>query len=107
ALTDNPTKPKLAMTGEITLQGRVLAIGGLKEKLLAAKQHGFTTVIVPQENFDDIQDIKKDDTITDSLTIIFVKTMDEVLTHAFIENPLTKKATVKKKPSTRKATVKK
>ena len=78
ALTNNPTRPQLAMTGEITLQGRVLAVGGLKEKLLAAKQHGCTTVIVPQENFDDIQDIKKEMSL-DGLTIHFVSNMDEVL----------------------------
>ena len=48
------------MTGEITLQGRVLAVGGLKEKLLAAKQHDIKKVIVPQENFDDIQEIAKE-----------------------------------------------
>ena len=48
------------MTGEITLQGRVLAIGGLKEKLLAAKQHDIKTVIIPKENNDDLQDIAKE-----------------------------------------------
>src|SRR5204863_7157658 len=72
ALTDNPTKPHLAMTGEITLQGRILSIGGLKEKLLAAKQHACTTVIIPQENYDDLQDIKKEMSL-DGLHIHFVK----------------------------------
>ena len=52
------------MTGEITLQGRVLAVGGLKEKLLAAKQHEMKKVIVPQENYDDIQEITKEITLT-------------------------------------------
>lgn len=86
ALTNNPTKPNLAMTGEITLQGRTLAIGGLKEKLLAAKQHGCMTVIIPQENADDIQDIKKEMSL-DEFTIHFVSNMDEVLKLAFVKNP--------------------
>ncbi|HEB41420.1 MAG TPA: endopeptidase La, partial [Candidatus Dependentiae bacterium] len=98
-LTKNPTKPALAMTGEITLQGRVLAIGGLKEKLLAAKQHNLTTVILPQENFDDIQEIKKEVNL-DGLKLIFVNNMDEVLNAALIKNPFKKlkpKKSVKKK----------
>ncbi len=85
-LTNNPTKPNLAMTGEITLQGRTLAIGGLKEKLLAAKQHGCMTVIIPQENADDVQDIKKEMSL-DDFTIHFVSNMDEVLKLAFVKNP--------------------
>ena len=95
ALTNNPTKPKLAMTGEITLQGRILSIGGLKEKLLAAKQHGCTTVIVPKENYDDIEDIKKEMSLND-LTIHFASNMDEVLKIAFIKNPFEKKIRVRK-----------
>ncbi len=90
ALTNNPTKQKLAMTGEITLQGRVLAIGGLKEKLLAAKQHGFDTVIVPYENVEDTKEIEQSDNITDGLNIVFVKTMDDVLKHVFINDPFLK-----------------
>ena len=90
ALTNNSTKPHLAMTGEITLQGRILSIGGLKEKLLAAKQHACTTVIVPQENYDDIQDIKKEMSL-DDLTIKFVSNMDEVLKIAFVKNLFDKK----------------
>jgi ATP-dependent Lon protease len=97
ALTNNPTKPNLAMTGEITLQGRILSIGGLKEKLLAAKQHGCTTVIVPQENFDDIQDIKKEMSL-DDLTIVFVSNMDEVLKLAFKKDPFAQKKPMKKAP---------
>lgn len=86
AFTENPTKNKLAMSGEITLQGRVLGVGGLKEKLLAAKQHAITDVIVPQENFNDIEEIKKDINL-DDLNLIFVESMDEVLQAAFVENP--------------------
>ena len=88
-LTNTPTKPKLAMTGEITLQGRILPVGGLKEKLLAAIQHGFEQVIVPQENYDDIQDILKETDLKD-LKIIFAKNMDQVLTLAFEKSPLKK-----------------
>jgi ATP-dependent Lon protease len=92
ALTDNPTMDHLAMTGEITLQGRVLGIGGLKEKILAAKQYGFTKLIVPKENFDDVQEIAKEVNL-DDLEIIFVSTMDEVLKHAFVKDPFTHKPT--------------
>lgn len=86
ALTDNPTKPEVAMTGEVTLQGRVLSIGGLKEKLLAAKQHDLTTVIVPQENFDDVQEIKREIDLG-SLNLLFVKNVDEVLEAALVRKP--------------------
>ena len=103
ALTNNPTKPNLAMTGEITLQGRILSIGGLKEKLLAAKQHDCTTVIVPQENFDDVQDIKKEMSL-DGLSIIFVSNMDEVLKLVFKKDPFAQKKPMKKAP---KKTIKK
>jgi len=105
-LTNNPTKPHLAMTGEITLQGRILSIGGLKEKLLAAKQHGCTTVLVPQENYDDVQDINKEISL-EGLSILFVSNMDEVLKVALKKDPflitpkkMTKKRTVKKKIKT-------
>ena len=90
ALTAIPTEPYLAMTGEITLQGRVLPVGGLKEKLLAAKQHGMKTIILSKENYDDIQEILKD-TDLGSLKFNFVSTMDEVLEKAFIKNPLKQK----------------
>lgn len=89
ALTNNPTRPDLAMTGEITLQGRVLGVGGLKEKLLAAKQHGFKTVIVPKENYDDIQEILKDTNI-EGVTLIYASNMDDVLKKAFVHDPFDK-----------------
>lgn len=82
ALTKTSTRPHLAMTGEITLQGRVLAIGGLKEKLLAARQHEIKEVIIPKENEDDVHEIKKEIGIAD-IKITMVSTMDEVLQHAF------------------------
>jgi ATP-dependent Lon protease len=105
ALTKVPTIKKLAMTGEITLQGRVLMIGGLKEKLLAARQHGITTVIVPHENEDDMQEIIKDTNLGD-MKVIYVKTMDEVLKIAFKENLLAA-ATKKTQPKKRKPISKK
>ena len=87
ALIEKSLRPNIAMTGEITLQGRVLGIGGLKEKLLAAKQHKIKTVIVPQENNDDVEEILKETTL-DGMNIVFVQTMDDVLTAAFEKNPL-------------------
>ena len=72
----------VAMTGEITLRGRVLAIGGLKEKLLAAKNAGIKTVLVPEENRRDVEEISKE--ITKGLTIRYVETMEEVLSEALV-----------------------
>jgi len=88
ALTKNSTKKDLAMTGEVTLQGRVLGVGGLKEKLLAAKQQGFKTVIIPHENFDDMQDILKETDLSD-LKFVYVRHVDEVLKESFEVNPFT------------------
>ena len=81
AITGIPVKADLAMTGEITLRGRVLPIGGLKEKLLAAATAGITTVLVPKENERDVEEISKE--ITGGLTIHFVDNMDEVIALAF------------------------
>jgi len=105
ALTNNPTKHKLAMTGEITLQGRILSIGGLKEKILAAKQHGCPTIIIPHENYDDLQDIKKEMSL-DGLDITYASNMDEVLKIAFEKNPLEKKIRPMKKKPAKKTKVK-
>ena len=91
ALTKRGTRPGLAMTGEITLQGRVLAIGGLKEKLLAAKQHDIKEVIIPKENEDDVREIEKE-TGLDGIKPILVSTMDEVLQHVFSAKVLEIKA---------------
>lgn len=81
ALTGLPVLSSLAMTGEITLRGRVLAIGGLREKLLAAGRSSIKTVLVPKENQKDIKEIPED--ILENLEIIFVEHMDEVLPYAF------------------------
>jgi ATP-dependent Lon protease len=85
AVTKNPVRAELALTGEITLRGRVLPIGGLKEKLLAAHRGGITTVIIPEENKKDLAEIPKN--ITEALTIHPVRWIDQVLDLA-LENPL-------------------
>ncbi len=77
-----PVRADVAMTGEITLRGRVLPIGGLKEKLLAAKQAGIATVIVPEENRADIDEIQAE--ITDGMELVYVNAMPEVLETAFV-----------------------
>jgi ATP-dependent Lon protease len=80
AIAQTPICADLAMTGEITLRGRVLAIGGLKEKLLAAKYTGIHKVLVPAENRPDIEEM--DAEILEGLTIVFVSEMPEVLSEA-------------------------
>lgn len=82
AIIKMPVRADLAMTGEITLRGRVLPIGGLKEKLLAAKYAKIKEVLVPAENKPDIQELDKE--ITDGLTITFVSSMKEVLNKALV-----------------------
>ena len=99
ALTKNPTKADVAMTGEITLRGRILAVGGLKEKLLAAQQHGMKTVLVPRENEDDVDEILKE--VQTKIKIIFVDNMDEVLENALMKNPFAKPRK-KRKPRKKK-----
>ena len=82
AIIKKPVRADLAMTGEIKLRGRVLPIGGLKEKLLAAKYAKIKEVLVPAENKPDIQELDKE--ITDGLTITFVSSMKEVLNKALV-----------------------
>lgn len=82
AITGVPVRSDVAMTGEITLRGRVLPIGGLKEKLLAAKKAGITTVLVPVQNKPDV--LEMDQEITGGLEIFYVETMKQVLEKAFV-----------------------
>ena len=82
AVTGRKVRADLAMTGEITLRGRVLPIGGLKEKLLAAKSVGIKTVLVPKENVVDVEELSSE--ITKGLEILPVETMDEVLREALV-----------------------
>ena len=77
ALTGIPVRADVAMTGEITLRGEVTAIGGLKEKLLAAHRGGIKTVMIPEENVKDLQDIPEN--VKNQLEIVPVKWIDRVL----------------------------
>jgi ATP-dependent Lon protease len=84
ALTKKPVYRDLAMTGEVTLRGRVLPIGGLKEKVLAAKRAGITKVIIPFENEKDLEEMP--DVVKKSMKFILASNMDEVLAHALVED---------------------
>ena len=85
AITKTPVRANVAMTGEITLRGRVLPIGGLKEKLLAAKTAGIEKVLIPLENQADVSEM--DEEITRDLEIVPVSNMKEVLEHALVQQP--------------------
>jgi ATP-dependent Lon protease len=85
-LTKIPVRSDVAMTGEITLRGEVLPIGGLKEKLLAAHRGGIKTVLIPDENVKDLVEIP--DNIKGNLEIKPVKWIDEVLAYALTEQPM-------------------
>ena len=81
AVTNKKVRADLAMTGEVTLRGRVLPIGGLKEKLLAARMADIHTVLVPGTNEANVQELSRE--IVDGMDIKYVGTMDEVLKEAF------------------------
>ena len=108
ALTDIPVKADVAMTGEITLRGEVLPIGGLKEKLLAAHRGGISTVLIPDENEKDLAEIPKN--IKDKLNILPVKWIDQVLELALQQMPIPesksagKKSKAESPPKGRKST---
>ncbi|MEO8923061.1 MAG: S16 family serine protease, partial [Caldimonas sp.] len=85
ALTGIPVRAHVAMTGEITLRGEVTAIGGLKEKLLAARRGGIKTVLIPQDNVKDLQDIPEN--VKNQLEIVPVKWIDQVLEYALESMP--------------------
>lgn len=82
SLTNHPVRKEVGMTGEITLRGRVLPIGGLKEKTLSAHRAGLTTIIIPKENEKDLDDIPE--SVKQSLTFIAVDHLDQVLEHALV-----------------------
>jgi len=84
-LTQIPVRKDIAMTGEVTLRGNVLAIGGLKEKLLAALRGGIKTVLIPEENEKDLREIP--DNVKEGLTIIPVSHVREVLKQALVRAP--------------------
>ena len=83
AVTGRQVRADVAMTGEVTLRGRVLPIGGLKEKILAARTAGVHKVLVPKENEKDIAELERE--ITDGLEICLVECMEEVVGHAFVQ----------------------
>ena len=83
AMLEKPARADVAMTGEVTLRGRVLPVGGLKEKLLAAKNAGMKKVIVPKKNRRDIEELSRE--ITGGLELVYAETMDEVIANAFAE----------------------
>ena len=85
ALTNRPVRHDLAMTGEITLRGRVLPIGGVKEKVLAAHRSGITNIILPEENRKDLEDVPQN--IREELSVTLVTHMDEVLATALVKEP--------------------
>ena len=101
ALTDIPLKPNLAMTGEITLRGRVLGVGGLKEKLLAAQQYQMTDVVVPKSNENDIKEFVSE---IENVNIFYATNMDEVLIKVLEENPFTRKVAKEKVAKKKTAT---
>lgn len=104
ALTEIPLKEGVAMTGEVTLRGRVLAIGGLKEKLLAAKQYNATNIVVPIANKPDIEEFKED---VKDLNIFFAEHMDDVLQYALSKDPFKKRTKPMKRTAQEKTTTKK
>ena len=84
ALTNTPVRRDVAMTGEISLRGRVMQIGGLKEKTMAALRHGISTVIIPQDNLRDLEEI--DQTVRHSLNFVAARTVDTVLETALVHS---------------------
>jgi ATP-dependent Lon protease len=85
ALGERPIRHDVAMTGEITLRGRVLPIGGIKEKLMAAHRNRMTTVLIPRRNQKDLVDVPRD--VQRELKILMVDRMDEILSSALLPGP--------------------
>jgi ATP-dependent Lon protease len=92
ALTKIPVRKDVAMTGEITLRGKVLPIGGLKEKILAAVRAGITTIIIPEQNRKDLEDVAKN--ILKKVTIVTAREIDDVLKVALENYPPPPRAAV-------------
>ncbi|HPM00886.1 MAG TPA: endopeptidase La [Candidatus Cloacimonadota bacterium] len=95
---DRPVCHHVAMTGEVTLTGRVLAIGGLAQKLMAAKRTGIKKVIIPKANIPDFEEVKPE--IKEGMEFVFVETIDEVLSHSL--HPIQKVSTDETKPARKK-----
>ena len=88
-LTDKMIKPGVGMTGEITLRGQVLPVGGIKEKVLAAHRNGLSTVILPKRNKFDLEDVPAE--VRNSMTFIYAETMDDVLKTALELKPVVRR----------------
>jgi len=101
ALTKNPVKPQIAMTGEITLRGRVLGVGGLKEKILAAAHHNMKMVLIPQENQEEVEEIKNE--LGTAVERVYVSNMDQVLKLALEHNPFDQARKISKNNGTKKS----
>jgi len=99
AVSGKAPKPNISMTGEITLRGKILAIGGLNEKLLAARRNGMNLVLIPKENEKDLKEIKPE--VTEGLKIVPVNTIGEAMPYVFTN--FKKKKTTKSKTSSKKA----
>lgn len=84
-LTGRPARPDVAMTGEITLRGKVMPIGGVKEKVLAAKRAGINTVILPEKNRNDLDDVPEE--LRKTMKFVFVETIDQVIEEALVKEP--------------------
>jgi len=93
--TGRPVRCDVGMTGEITLRGQVMPVGGIKEKMLAAHRAGLKTVILPQRNEADLEDLPDD--VREALNFVFVKTVDEVLDAALLPAPKKKRKTTRRK----------
>ena len=98
ALTGIPVRRDVAMTGEISLRGRVMAIGGLKEKTMAALRHGCTTVVIPKENERDLEEI--DQTVRSQLNFVLASTADTVLETALVRMPAPRQPAIADIPET-------
>jgi ATP-dependent Lon protease len=100
-MTDTPIRADVAMTGEVTLSGRVLPVGGIREKALAALNHGVKTVLIPFQNQKDVQDIPEE--FRQQLNFVYVEHLDEVL-HMALDEKLGKS---KRQPTSKGGTGKK
>jgi ATP-dependent Lon protease len=100
-ITGRKVKPRVGMTGEITLRGQVLPIGGVKEKVLAAHRSGLTTVILPKRNEQDVDDVP--DEIRESMKFVFAESVDDVLNAALEEPKVKSKKQAGKKPAKTKS----
>ena len=98
-ISGRKVKRKLGMTGEITLRGQVLPVGGIKEKVLAAHRNGLKTVILPKRNEFDLDDVPEE--IKNKMQFIFAETVDEVLEAALEKKRTTKKPEMRKQSTSR------